>query len=178
MKASLRWLRDYAPLDAPVDVIARTLTETGTEVGAVEDVAAGIIVARVTNLEPLPGSSHGLLLADLDVGPRPPSVLAEMGIPTNPLRVVTGAPNLRVGDLVPYAPPGSRPPALAEPLGVRTYRGKYKSPGMLCSAVELGLGEDAAGILVLDRGTPGQPLRDVVDLDVVLDLDITTNRPD
>ena len=38
MKASLRWLRDYAPLDAPVDVIARTLTETGTEVGAVEDV--------------------------------------------------------------------------------------------------------------------------------------------
>ena len=46
MKASLRWLRDYAPLDAPVDVIARTLAETGTEVGAVEDVAAGIIVAE------------------------------------------------------------------------------------------------------------------------------------
>src|ERR1700694_130575 len=155
MKASLRWLRDYAPLDAPVDVIARTLAETGTEVGAVEEVAAGIIVARVTNLEPLPGSSHGLLLADLDVGPRPPSVLAEMGIPTNPLRVVTGAPTLRGGDLVPYAPPGSRPPALAEPLGVRTYRGKYKSPGMLCSAVALGLGEGAARSLVLDRGIPG-----------------------
>jgi phenylalanyl-tRNA synthetase beta chain len=178
MKASLRWLRDYAPLDAPVDIIARTLAETGTEVGAVEDVAAGIIVARVTKLEPLPGSSHGLQLAELDVGPTPPRVLVEMGIPTNPLVVVTGAPNLRVGDLVPYAPPGSRPPALAEPLGVRTYRGKYKSPGMLCSAVELGLGDDAAGILVLDRGVPGQPLRDVVDLDVVFDLDITTNRPD
>src|SRR3981081_3514323 len=92
MKASLRWLRDYAPLDAPVQVTAAPLTEAGPEGAAIEDVASGIIVARVAKLEPLPGSSHGLLLADLDVGPKPPRVLTEMGIPTNPLRVVTGAP--------------------------------------------------------------------------------------
>ena len=178
MKFSLRWLRDYAQLDAPVDLLVRTLTETGTEIGAVEDVASGIIVARVTRLEPLPGSTHGLLLADLDVGPQPPRVLHELGIATDPIRVVTGAPNLNTGDLVPYAPPGTKPPAMDEPLGVRMYRGKYRSPGMLCSAAELGVGADAAGILVLERGTPGAPLRDVIDLDVVLDAEITTNRPD
>jgi len=178
MKASLRWLRDYAPLDAPVDMIVRTLTETGSEVGAVAEAAAGIIVARVLQLEPMPGSSHGLLLADLDIGPQPPRALVDLGVATSPLRVVTGAPNLRAGDLVPYAPPGTRPPAMEEALGVRTYRGKFQSPGMLCSAADLGGGDDAAGILVLDHGVPGQPLREALDMDVVLDVEVTTNRPD
>jgi len=177
MKVSLRWLRDYAPLDAPLDHLVRTLNETGTEVGAAEDVAAGIVAARITRLEPVPKSSHGLMLAELDVGPVPPRALVELGFPTDPVTVVTGAANLHVGDLVPYAPPGSRPPAMDEPLGVRSF-GKYKSPGMLCSPVELGVGSDAAGILILDRGSPGTPLRDLVDIDVVLDLEITTNRPD
>ncbi|HZU76634.1 MAG TPA: hypothetical protein VFA70_07705, partial [Dehalococcoidia bacterium] len=115
MKVSLSWLRDYAPVDLPVSEVARALTEAGIEVSEVSDDAAGIVVARVLNLEPVPGSSH-LLLADLDVGAGPPASLVALGIPTDPLRVVTGAPNLRVGDLVPYAPPGSRPPALDEPL--------------------------------------------------------------
>ncbi len=178
MKLSLRWLRDYAALDATLDLLVRTLVETGTEVGATEDFAAGIVVARVLALEPMPGSTHGLQIADVDVGPSPPPVLAAMGIATDPLRVVTGAPNVRAGDLVPYAPPGTRPPALDEPLGVRTYRGKHRSPGMLLSPAELGLGDDAGGLMVLERGTPGQPLRDVVDLDVVIDAEVTTNRPD
>ncbi|TMF16149.1 MAG: phenylalanine--tRNA ligase subunit beta [Chloroflexi bacterium] len=177
MKVSLRWLRDYAPLDAPLDHLVRTLNETGTEVGTAEDVAAGIIAARITRLEPVPKSSHGLMLADLDVGPIPPHVLVDLGFPTDPVRVVTGAANLHVGDLVPYAPPGTRPPAMDEPLEVRAF-GRHKSPGMLCSPVELGLGDDATGILILERGAPGAPLRDLVDLDVVLDLEITTNRPD
>ena len=94
MKVSLRWLRDYAPLDAPLDHLVRTLNETGTEVGTAEDVAAGIIAARITRLEPVPKSSHGLMLADLDVGPIPPPVLVDLGFPTDPVRVVTGAANL------------------------------------------------------------------------------------
>jgi phenylalanyl-tRNA synthetase beta chain len=177
MKASLRWLRDYAALDAPLDVIVRTLVDTGTEVDAVRDEAERIIVARVIDLKPLPGSGQGLQLATVDVGPEPPRSLLELGIPVNPLHVVSGAPNLRVGDLVPYAPPGTRPPAMDEPIGVRKFR-KHVSLGMLCSPAELGLGDDAGGILVLERGTPGQPLREVADLDVVLELEVTPNRPD
>ena len=73
--------------------------------------------------------------------------------------------------------PGHAHPRMDERLGVRTIRG-HKSPGMLCSAIELGVGEDADGILILDDGPPGQPLAEVLTLDTVLDLDITTNRPD
>src|ERR1019366_2315671 len=43
---------------------------------------------------------------------------------------------------------------------------------------ELGIGEDAAGLLILERGRPGQPLHEVIALDVVLDVEVTTNRPD
>ncbi len=176
MRASLRWLRDYATLDAPIDRIARTLVETGTEVGAVEPAGAGLVIGRVAALAPVPGSTH-LQFADLDLGaPLSPS-LAEWASGAGTVRVVTGAPNLQVGNLVPYAPPGTRPPAMDERLGVRTIRGQ-RSPGMLCSAVELGVGDDAAGILILETGAPGQPLSEVLDLDTVLDLDVTTNRPD
>src|SRR5579864_9090166 len=117
VKISLRWLRDYTPLDAPLDHLVQTLVETGTEVGAVEDVAAGIVAARVLQLDPLPGSTHGLRLATIDIGPVLPRALVEIGISEAPVQVVTGAPNVEVGDLVAYAPPGSRPPGMDEPVG-------------------------------------------------------------
>ncbi|HEX6537800.1 MAG TPA: phenylalanine--tRNA ligase subunit beta [Candidatus Dormibacteraeota bacterium] len=177
MKMSLRWLRDYAPLDAPVDYLVETLVETGTEVGAVEDVAAGVVVARVSALEPLPGSTHGLRLATIDIGAAQPRALADLGIDARTLQLVTGAPNVAVGDLVAYAPPGTRPPGMDEPVGVRTFR-SYRSPGVLLSAAELSVGDDASGLLILSRGQPGEPLRDVLDLDVVIDVEVTTNRPD
>jgi phenylalanyl-tRNA synthetase beta chain len=175
MKASVRWLRDYATLDAPVGTLVRALVESGTEVGEVHDEGAGLVVARVERLTPLPSSRNQLV--DIDVGEVPPPSLVRDGFTGGTVRVVSGAPNLRVGDLVPYAPPGTRPPALEEPLGVRVIRG-HRSPGMLCSAAELGVGDDADGILTLERGSPGQPLREVLDLDSVLDVEVTSNRPD
>ena len=176
MKFSLRWLRDYATLDAPVAAIVKALVDTGTEVGAVELGGEGIVVARITAVAPVPGSSH-LQFADLDLGGEVPPSLAAFSVVPGTVRVMTGAPNVKAGDLVPYAPPGTRPPAMDERLGVRTIRG-HKSPGMLCSAIELGVGEDADGILILDDGTPGQALTEALALDTVFDLDITTNRPD
>ncbi len=176
MKFSLRWLRDYATLDAPVATIVKTLVDTGTEVGAVELGGEGLVVARITSVVPVPGSSH-LQFADLDLGGSVPASLEGFSVVPGTVRVLTGAPNVKAGDLVPYAPPGSRPPAMDERLGVKTIRG-HKSPGMLCSAIELGVGEDADGILILDEGIPGQALGEVLTLDTVLDLDITTNRPD
>jgi phenylalanyl-tRNA synthetase beta chain len=175
VKYSMRWLRDYATLDAPLASIAKTLVDTGTEVGAVEVGGEGIVVARITAVLPVPGSSH-LQFADIDLGTIPPSLAAFTATPGT-VRVMTGAPNVKVGDLVPYAPPGSRPPAMEDRLGVKSIRG-HKSPGMLCSAIELGVGENADGILILEDGTPGQAIGDVLSLDTVLELDITTNRPD
>lgn len=166
MKVSLGWLRDYAPLDAPVENLVHGLVETGTEVAAVGRVAAGAIVVRVVWLEPVPESTRGVRFADVDTGE------------PSPLRVLTGAANIRTGDLVAYAPPGTRLPGMDEVLGVRRMFGRYDSPGMLCSAAELGVGDDAEGLLVLETGRPGQPLHEVLELDTVLELEVTTNRPD
>ncbi len=161
------WLREYAVLDAPLDTLVQGLIDTGTEVERVERGPAGVVVARVLSLEPVPESTKGVQFADIDTGA------------AEPIRVITGAANLSVGDLVPYAPAGTLLPGWDEPLGVRAmFGGKYHSPGMLCSAVELGVGEDAAGIHHLDRGLPGQPLHEVLALDTVLEVEVTTNRPD
>jgi phenylalanyl-tRNA synthetase beta chain len=167
MKTSLQWMREYAALDAPLDVLAQALVDTGTEVNDVHRAAEGTVVARVLALAPVPESTKGVLFADIDIGDG------------ESIRVLTGAPNLHVGDLVPYAAPGVHLPGWDRPLEVRAmFGGKYQSPGMLCSAVELGVGADADGILILDHGAPGQPVHEVLDLDAVLDIEVTTNRPD
>ncbi len=167
MKVSLDWLREYAVLDAPLDTLVQGLIDTGTEVERVLRGPAGVVVARIVHLEAVPESTRGVRFADIDTGAEAPT------------RVLTGAPNLSVGDLVPYAPVGTLLPGWDEPLGARAmFGGKYQSPGMLCSAAELGIGEDAAGIHHLERGLPGQPLREVIALDTVLEVEVTTNRPD
>ena len=167
MRISLEWLREYADLDAPLDELVRALVDTGTEVDRVERTAAGAVVARVLELAAIPESTRGVRLADIDAGGR------------ETVRLVTGAPNVKVGDLVPYGPPGTILPGFPEPLGTRSmFGGRYSSPGMLLSAAELGIGEDAGGLLILERGRPGQPLHEVLPLDVALDVEVTTNRPD
>jgi phenylalanyl-tRNA synthetase beta chain len=167
MKISLEWLREYAVLDAPLDLLVQGLIDTGTEVDRVHRGPAGVIVARVVALAPVPESTRGVQFADIDTGAG------------DTVRVLTGAPNLSVGDLVPYAPPGTLLSGWDEPLRVRAmFGGKYQSPGMLCSAVELGIGEDAGGIHHLERGLAGQPLHEVLPMDTVLEVEATTNRPD
>jgi len=88
--------------------------------------------------------------------------------------------NMLEGDLVPWAPPGSRVPALPEPLAVRPVRG-VDSPGMLCSPRELGISQDHGGILVLNGETlvVGDDVKAGLGLDdVVFDIEIEPNRPD
>ncbi|MFN2451933.1 MAG: phenylalanine--tRNA ligase subunit beta, partial [Candidatus Dormibacteria bacterium] len=165
MRLSLDWLRQYATLDAPLETLVAALVDTGTEVDRVERIPQGVVVCRVTGLEAVPESTKGVRFADLDTG-------------GDPVRVLTGAANLRVGDLVPWAPVGVTLPGWDHPLAARVMFRKYTSPGMLCSAVELGLGEDASGILILERGLPGQQLQEVLPLDVALEVEPTTNRPD
>ena len=110
MKFSLRWLRDYATLDAPVATIAKALVDTGTEVGGVEIGGEGLVVARIVRSSRFPGSSH-LQFADIDLGGALQPALAAFTSVPGTVRVLTGAPERQSGPARPYAPPGTRPPA-------------------------------------------------------------------
>ena len=162
MLISLGWLRDYVDLPADVSALAERLTLAGMEVERIHEPFAGVVVAEVVELRPHPNAGK--------------LQLARVRTPAATVELVTGATNLSVGDRVPLAPAGAR-------LGSRTihaevFRG-VRSEGMLCSAIELGLGEDASGILILDPTTPiGTDLRAVYPVGPVLDMEIKSNRPD
>lgn len=165
MLISLNWLKEY--VDVPVDVpaLADRLTLAGNEVERIveQDVDfENVVVAEVQGLRPLPGSTKNQL-ATVTTG----RAVTE---------VVTGAWNLKVGDRVPYALPGSR--LKDRRIDTKTFLG-VQSAGMLCSAIELGLGEDAAGIMILDPSAPlGVDLRTLYPRDTILELEIKSNRPD
>ena len=165
MLISLNWLKEYVDIKVDVPTLAERLTLAGSEVDRIAEQEVdfdGVVVAEVKGLRPLPGSTKNQIAAVTTGGAA--------------VEVVTGAWNIAVGDRVPYATPGSR-------LGDRRIETKtflgFPSAGMLCSAIELGLGEDAAGILVLDPGaTPGQDLHELYPRDTILELEIKSNRPD
>src|SRR5437764_4113547 len=167
MKVSVSWLRDYVDVDLSPEELARRLTLSGTKVEHVDHVGAqwrDIVVGRITRLEPHPDPNVNLQLATVSLG--------ERGQQT----VVTGAFNITVGDRVPYAGLGV---TLANGVTIksRKLRGVL-SEGMILSDDELGLGEDHTGIRILDPAAPeGRPLSEVLG-DAILELEITTNRPD
>src|SRR2546429_5346422 len=165
MLISLNWLKDYVDIPVDVSTLAERLTLAGNEVDGIHEQDVnfqGVVVAEVKSLRPLPGSTKNQI-ASVTTGPAV-------------VEVVTGAWNLSVGDRVPYAVPGSR--LNDRRIETKTFLG-VPSAGMLCSAIELGLGEDAAGILILGPGAiPGQDLRELYPRDTILELEIKSNRPD
>ncbi len=167
MRAPLSWIREFTPVSAATDDIVVGLNQLGLEVDAVEEPGReihGVVVARVLGVERHPDADK-LVLVDIDTGARQ-------------TRVVCGAPNVVPGMIVPYAPSGATLPG-GFTLEQRKIRGVV-SDGMLCSARELGLGDDHSGILALPDDVPlGEDVRPVLDLDdVIFDLAITPNRPD
>lgn len=167
MRAPLSWIRDFTPIDAPVAEIADALSDLGLEVEAVEEPGreiTGVVAAKILAVLPHPNADK-LQLADVDFG-------------SGETRVVCGAPNIAAGMVVPFAPSGATLPD-GFTLERRKIRGEV-SDGMLCSAKELGLGEDHSGILELAAGVElGADVRPVLGLDdVIFDLSITPNRPD
>ena len=169
MKVLLSWLNDFAPVGRDATAIAASLDDLGLTVDALDKVGEGlddIVVARVLDTRPHPDADR-IQLVDVDPGDG------------QAIQIACGAFNFQAGDLVPLAPVGSRLPGGLE-IGRRKMRGQW-SNGMLCSAAELQLGDDGAGIMVLSPGAdPGTPLVDALGLepDVVFDLDVTANRPD
>jgi phenylalanyl-tRNA synthetase beta chain len=167
MKIALGWLRQMVPTQAAAEEVAHRLTMGGLEV---EDVTRGpvfsqVVVARVERVERHPGADR-LSVCQVDTGG--PQVRT----------LVCGAPNVAAGLLVPCALPGAELPGGMQ-IKVSAVRG-VRSEGMLCSARELGLSEDAQGLLVLDAdAVPGMDLRAWLQLDdPVFEFKTTPNRGD
>jgi len=168
MRISYRWLRDWVALRLEPRALAERLTLAGLEVDAVEPVApalADVVVGRVSKVEAHPSAGR-LRVCTVEAGRG------------RRLRVVCGAANVAAGLKAPLALPGA---TLAGGRRIETSAiHGVESEGMLCSAAELGLGDDASGLLVLDADAPvGAPLARALGLDdVVLALDLTPNRGD
>lgn len=170
MKISLNWLKDYVALEASVEELSRALTLLGLEVEQVIRTGAPsldqVFVGEVLVRDKHPNADK-LSVCSVDLGPAG-------GVKT----IVCGAQNYKVGDRVPVALAGAVLPGNFV-IKQSKIRGQL-SDGMMCSAKELGVAEDADGLLILDgRPALGTPINAVLPAgDVVFDLEITPNRPD
>lgn len=167
MKISLNWLRDFVDCKVAPAELEALLRRAGLEVAAMETRGADIdkvVVAQILASEPHPNADR-LSVCKVDDG---------SGVPR---QIVCGAKNYKVGDKVPLALPGA---VLPGDFKIKT--GKLRgveSEGMMCSAKELRLAEDAEGLLILPAdASVGSPLSSVFPSDVLLELEITPNRPD
>ena len=173
MKIPVSWLKKYVPITLPPKELAHRLTMAGTEIGTVHEIGGAwnrdkILVGQVLKVDPHPNADR-LTLPNVDLGNGETAT------------VVCGAPNVAAGQKIAFAREGaqlfSARSGEIEPLKAAKIRGVL-SAGMVCSDLELGLGEDHEGIRVLDENAPvGVPLVDYLG-DVILDADITPNRPD
>ena len=168
MNVTLNWLKTYIDFEFSPSELADRLTMLGVEVESVKQLGTeleGVIVGSVTSIQPHPNADK-LVLCQVDTGG------------TENLQIVCGAPNVREGMLAPVATIGA-----TLPVGLTIKRAKLRgetSEGMLCSEKELGLSDDAAGLMELPTDIPvGTPLSKALGLDeVVFELEITPNRPD
>ena len=155
MRAPLSWLQDFTPVDADVDTLVAALDDLGLIVEAVERVGEGleqVVVARVLEVAAIAGAD------------RIRRVVVDGG--QAPIEIVCGAFNFGVDDLVPLAGVGTVLPD-GMTIARRTMRG-VTSNGMLCSGRELGLSEDAEGLLVLtgtEGAEAGAPLAEALGID-------------
>lgn len=167
MLAGFTWLKDYIDITESPGEIAERLTMAGLEVDSVTESGpgfSGVVVGKITALSRHPNADK-LSLCDVSTGDRIH-------------KVVCGAANIHVGDVVPLATVGATIPG-----GYTIKHSKIRgeaSEGMLCSEEELGIGDDATGIMILDGALPlGEDLAKALQLnDRVFDVAITPNRPD
>ena len=167
MKVSLNWLRELVELPPTVPALVDLLTMAGVEVEGIESRGADfpfVVVCQLVSQDKHPNADR-LNVCQVDEG-------------TGTLRqIVTGANNQKVGDKIPVAQPGAVLPG-----NFKIKAGKLRdvdSNGMLCSAKELNLAEDAEGLFILPADARiGAPISEVFKADTILDLEVTPNRPD
>jgi phenylalanyl-tRNA synthetase beta chain len=170
MKVSLNWLKDYVNLVLSPQELAHKLTMSGNEVDSLEVIGGkwdNVFVGQVMALDKHPNADR-LKLVTIDLG-------------KERITVVTGAPNMEVGQKVPFARVGAKlidghTGQLAE-LKSAKIRG-VKSEGMACSEKELGISDSHEGIMILPSDAPvGKPLAEYLG-DTIFDINATPNRPD
>mgnify|MGYP001234947688 CR=1 FL=1 len=171
MKAPIKWLKDYVDINVSVKEYTDKMTMSGSKVEGVEDMGKDIekvVVGKIVSMEAHPNADK-LRVCRVDVG-------------NEILQIVTGAPNVKEGDLIPLALVGAKLPdgeiRLSKLRGVESY-------GMMCSIDELKLTKDYLpdapdyGVYVFSGEQKlGADVREALDLDTVVEFEITSNRPD
>ena len=177
MRISYKWLQRYIDVNDSIENLAKKLTSIGLEVESIDFLGEkfnGFVIAEIIDVQKHPNADR-LKICKVNVG-------SNDGL----LQIVCGASNVEagqkvivglIGAVVPHNQhdPSSKPFTLIK----ATIRG-VDSYGMICSDKELGLGEDASGIKVLDpKSNVGTPLADFLGIsDIALEIGITPNRPD
>ncbi|HXM72671.1 MAG TPA: phenylalanine--tRNA ligase subunit beta, partial [Candidatus Dormibacteraeota bacterium] len=165
MRVSYEWLGDFVDLSdvTPKDA-AEVLTRLGVEVESLTLVdLSQILIGKVLEQIPHPKSKKPLWVHQVELGGRV-------------VQIIAGAPNAVPGTIVPVALPGTTVPNgnVVKDMNIAG----FKASGMLCSASELLLSDDHAGILILDGGTPGEPLTTVIPSQAIMEAEVASNRPD
>ena len=175
MKASIEWLKEYSDIDVDSIKLGDILTMTGSKVETIEQRGNDIkkvVVGKILEIKKHDDSDH-LVVTQVDLG-------------TEKVQIVTGANNIKEGDIVPIAKDGSELPG-----GVKIKKGLLRgveSCGMMCSVGELGLevsdypGQIENGIMILDKSFEYKLGEDIVKAlelkEDIIDFEITSNRPD
>jgi len=166
MKVSLNWLNELVEIPADVAALSDLLTKAGVEVEGIETrgcTVEKVVVAQILESVQHPNADRLSVCKVAD------------GIATR--QIVCGAKNYKVGDKVPLALPGAVMPGDFK-IKVGKLRG-VESEGMMCSEKELGLAEEAEGLLILPAETVvGTPLTELFPAETILDVEVTPNRPD
>src|SRR5881392_4204898 len=167
MKFSVNWLGEFVDLPKNPEEIAELLTRAGVETENIETRGAkieNVLVSQITASSRHPNADR-LTVCEVEDGSGAKR------------QIVCGATNYKVGDKVPLALPGAKLPNGTE-IRKSKLRG-VESEGMLCSPIELGLGEDASGLLILSpKAKIGAPISGLFPGDTILDVEITPNRGD
>ena len=175
MKASVEWLKEYSDMDVDSITLGDKLTMTGSKVETIDQLGndiKNVVVGKILEIEKHPDADK-LVVTKVDVG-------------TEKLQIVTGANNIKEGDIVPIAKDGSELPG-----GVKIKKGALRgveSCGMMCSVGELNLnvadypGQIEHGIMILDKKLEKDVGKDIVEVlnlrEDIIDFEITSNRPD
>ena len=174
MNLSMKWLSDYVTLDTTVKDFCAAMTMSGSKVEVATEEGSeikNVVVGKLLSVVPHENSDH-LVVCQVDVGQE------------QPIQIVTGAPNVKAGDIVPVALCGAELPN-----GVKIKKGKLRgveSNGMRCSLGELGLTVHdfpyaiADGIFLIQEDCQiGQDIHEAIGLnDTSVEFEITSNRPD
>ena len=157
MKASVEWLKEYSDIDVDSIKLGDILTMTGSKVETIEQKGndiKNVVVGKILEIKKHEDSDH-LVITQIDLG-------------NEKVQIVTGANNIKEGDIVPIAKDGSELPG-----GVKIKKGLLRgveSCGMMCSVGELGLdienypGQIEHGIMILDKSLEKELGQDIVDV--------------